>query len=652
MRKKISLILTIFIINSFYSYSFTSNIQDTIIIGGEKDYPPFEFIDEQGEYRGFNVDLMNALSIEMGTDIKLEPMDWVDSQVALQNGKIDAISGMNYNEAREELYEFSNEYLINSLALFVLEEDDTIYDIEYLKGRRVAVQRSDFAAYVLADIGEIELVFFSGLSEAFTTLLNNNVDAVFGNKLTGRYIIRDEGLTDKVKTVGNEYNFSSYGMAFHKDDSSLTEKFNTALESLKQTGTYNKIYAKWFGDDIEKDYSRLIQIIYAVIIVLALITIIIVKINRTLKKQVERRTIELTEVNKDLVESKELIVESNNHKEQILNGIANGLITFNEHTVITTLNRSCEKLLSINAVDYIGKPIDEVNLDPYFDVRLIKDCIEKGKTFDFHEKKFYRENKEITISYILRPLFDLKDKKIGAVMTFNNITELNNLRKQLAETEKMKSMGTMISGISHEIRNPLTTIKTYINLLPLKYDNLSFRNKITEQVPIEISRLNRLLEDLINLTRPKKFKKEVFDLIQVINHAIDIYSIEMDKQNIGYNYLEENPVKVYGDKQQIIQILINLILNAIEAIGENGTINFATFISENKCKLTIKDDGIGITEEHLQKIFDPFFTTKEKGTGLGMAMCYKYAEENSIQMKVDSHYGKGTMVELVFNLHI
>ncbi|WIV13017.1 transporter substrate-binding domain-containing protein [Proteiniborus sp. MB09-C3] len=652
MKIKAAIFLLIIFL-SFSLVSYCTDAEKLLIIGGEANYPPFEFVDDDGEYRGFNVDLMKALSLEMGVEIKLVPMDWVDAHISLQNGSIDAIQGMNYNEARRTLYDFSDEYLINSLACFVREDESQIFGIDNLKGHRVAVQRSDFAAYALADIGEIEVVFFSDLNEAFKTLLNREVDAVLGNKLTGQYILRNNKDIKSIKIVGNEINFTFYGMAFKKGNDELVGEFNRALKSLKKQGTYNKIYEKWFGEDLNPiwKYTRyIVGTISVIAFIVFLIVVLFIKINNALKKEVEQRTLELTVANSQLKRNQQIIKESNKYKEQILNGIGNGLITFDNRGVITTINKSCENLLNIEEKDFIGKHIDKTDLNKYFDIDKIKDCLKSERHFNYQEKRLLLNNKEITISYILRPLFNLNNENIGAVMTFNDITELNVLRKRLAENDKMNSLGIVVSGISHEIRNPLTTIKTYIDLLPLKYDNREFREKITTQVPIEISRLNDLLSDLINFSKPKKLKKEKFDLVQLVNHVIDIFAVEMRKKQISFNYLDEAEKFLYADKQQIMQIIINILLNSIDAIEENGSISIGIDDSQGDIIVSILDDGPGIREEDLNNLFDPFFTTKHYGTGLGLAISYQYAKDNNASISITSKHGEWTKVKLIFSL--
>lgn len=643
----VSLVILLFV----NSISYCINSDEIVIIGGEKNYPPFEYLDKDGEYRGFNVDLMKALALEIGIDIKLVPMDWVDAHISLQNGSIDAIQGMNYNDARLAMYDFSNEYLKNSLVCFVRKDESQILGIDSLKGRRVAVQRSDFAAYALADRGEIEVVFFSDLDIAFETLLKNEVDAVVGNKLTGLYILQKNRAVDRIKIAGNDINFTSYGMAFKKGNKELMNEFNQGLESLKKKGTYYNIYEKWFGKEIKPAWKDLLNVLYALsffIVIAILLNLLFIRLNSILKKEVEMRTTDLTVVNAELKQNQQIIKESDRYKEQILNGIGNGLITFDKNGVITTLNKSCENLLNIHSENIVGKKYDEVGFENYINIDHLKECLEFEVQFNFQEKKYYQNYREIILSYMLRPLFDLNNENIGAVITFNDITEISILRKQLAENDKMNSLGTLISGISHEIRNPLTSIKAYIDLLPIKYDNLEFRKKVTTEIPAEIERLNGLLTDLIGYSKPKKLKKENFDLVQLVNQTIDIFASEVESKGININYLDKSEKFLYADKQQIKQIIINIIRNSIDAVKDNGIITVDTEEKEEKIILSILDNGEGIVNEDLNSLFDPFFTTKDSGTGLGLSICYQYAKDNDANINIESKYGDWTKVELIF----
>lgn len=647
----ITMLLILIIIFSMAASVAINDDKDVLIIAGDKNYPPYEFIDDDGEYRGFNVDLMRALAIELGVEIKLVPMDWMGAHAALINGKIDAIQGMSFNENRAEIYDFSNEYLVNSQVCFVKKDNSIIFGLEDLKGRRVAVQRSDFAAYTLAEIGEIEVVFFSDLDEAFSKLINNDVDAVVGNRLTGLYNIQKKRIEDKIKIVGYELNQTPYGIAFKKGNQQLVKEANIGLENLKKNGTYQKIYEKWFGKEIKPEWKSLKYTLYFlsfIILLTMLIILFITRLNLVLKREVEKRTHELEMINKELEAKQLMINESNRFKEQVLDSLGNGLITFDKDGTITTINKNSESLIGIKKIGALGRKYNEIGLDEYFDMEKLKDCITFGTVYSLEEKTFYHNHRNITFSYTLSPLKGDEDVHIGAVLTYRDITEVIMLRNKLAEKDKMQSLGRLVAGIAHEIRNPLTSIKTYIELMPIKYDNKDFREKMTQQVPAEITRLNSLLSDLIDYSKPKKMKKEAFYLKDIIVQTVELFTAELDKKGIILKYNIEDNVNIYADKQQIRQIIINLLINSIESIEESGEISFSIKQDEDKIIMEIVDNGKGISEEDMDNLFEPFFTTKADGTGLGLSICYQYVKENNGQINIRSKENIGTTIELVF----
>ncbi|MBZ2174838.1 hypothetical protein K8M07_06200 [Schnuerera sp. xch1] len=219
--------------------------------------------------------------------------------------------------------------------------------------------------------------------------------------------------------------------------------------------------------------------------------------------------------------------------------------------------------------------------------------------------------------------------------------------KKLNQKDKMESLGRLVSGIAHEIRNPLTAIKTYIDLLPMKYDNEKFRAKITNQVPKEIDRLNNLLLELLDYSKPKEMKKEIIKFKELIDGIRELFITKLNKENIILN-CDIDDVSIYGDKQQVKQILINLLINSIEAIEGKGNINLIVKEEGNSIIVTIEDDGEGIEEKNLKTIFDPFYTTKPTGTGLGLFISYKYIKENEGEIKIKSKKGQGTRIDITF----
>lgn len=622
--------------------------KDIITIGGDRNYPPYEFVDENGDYRGFNVDIMRALAIEMGIDIRFKPMDWQQALGALDGGKIDAIQGMSYNEVRDDKYEFSDKYLENSLIYFVRKEAPFIFDINDLEGKKVAIQRNDLAEHVVSEVDNVDILLFSDLEGALQKLINNEVDIVLGSKLVGSHIIRKKDLIDDIKMVGYEFNQTPYCVAFKNGNDKLRNKFNNALKELKEDGVYEKIYEKWFGEKevIEiQDFKYVIYILSAVFIAILVIFLIIYRINKILKKEVEKRTKELSIKNVELERKQKIIEDNYRFKKQVLDNLGIGLITFDKDGCLTTINKRCEELIGIGK-KLIGEKYLKANLHKYFDIEKIESCINDGKKYRLSEKTFMDNHEEITYSYTLWPLYGDNDH-MGAVLTFRDITDVVLYEKKLNQKDKMQSIGRLVSGIAHEIRNPLTAIKTYIDLLPIKYDNEKFRKKITNQVPKEIDRLNSLLTELLDYSKPKRMKMENIGLKYLIEGIKELFVGELSRKDIKFTYSIDD-ISIYGYKQQIKQILINLLINSAEAIGSGGEIKLEARQRDSLVIITIKDNGKGIEEKDIKSIFDPFYTTKSNGTGLGLFISYKYIKENNGEIKIHSKKGQGTKIDLVF----
>lgn len=641
-------LLIIFLFNIDYSYGET----EILVISGETNFPPYEFVSEDGDYRGFNVDLMRALALELKREIKLIPMSWTDTYSSLNSGEIDAIQGMNFNNQRKEIYDFTDPYLINSTILFVESQNKKISNYDDLRGKRVAVQKSGTAAYILAEMGEIEVVFFSDLQDAFLKLKEGQVDAVFGDQLAGAYILKELNIKKDIKTLGDGLNRVNYGVAVKKGNEDLLADINLGLERIKRNGTYDKIFEKWFGENETKGWDDIKYYVYIVLgFILLSLTIVslYIKWNKILKKEVNKRTEQLIILNDRLSKSKQLIKESDTFKQQIIDSLSVGLMTFDKNKEITDINKKAEEIFNLEKNNIIGRRFEDLGLYDFFDPKDICQCIDKGKAIEKEEVKYIKKGINRYFNYILSPIIIEGNIKKGGVATFKDITQERNIKKELIEKDKMHSLGRLITGIAHEIRNPLTSIKAYLEALPTKYDNPRFREKITDQVPKEINRLNELLKELLEYSKPRTIEKREFLLNTIILEVTNLLTTLLEEKDINLEINIEENVSIFGDKQRIKQVLINLLLNSIEAIKDKGELKISAYSEEMFTKIQIKDNGIGIEKEELDNIFEPFYTTKATGTGLGLLICYQHIKDNDGKINIISEKDVGTIVNITLN---
>jgi signal transduction histidine kinase len=242
---------------------------------------------------------------------------------------------------------------------------------------------------------------------------------------------------------------------------------------------------------------------------------------------------------------------------------------------------------------------------------------------------------------------DGEGEKIGVLAIFQDITEIKSLEERLRQADRLAALGTLSAGLAHEIRNPLSAIKTFVQLLPQKGANPPFMEKFNITVPREIDRINCLVEDLLTLTRRRVRPFVTLDINPVIIQVMDLHREEMKKkQIIVEDHLDSTLPTILGDPETLYRAFSNVAINSIQAMPNGGKLTISSEHDRlsSAVKITFKDTGIGMDKETLKNLFNPFFTTKDKGAGLGMALTHKIVEDHQGAIEVMSEEGKGTTI--------
>ncbi len=229
--------------------------------------------------------------------------------------------------------------------------------------------------------------------------------------------------------------------------------------------------------------------------------------------------------------------------------------------------------------------------------------------------------------------------------------ELKQSQTTLRRADRLSSLGLLTAGLAHEIRNPLVAIRTFTQLLPERYDDPEFRNGFQGLALKEVDRICGLINDLLSFARPSKPNVAPENISDVVENIARILESQAKEKNVEITREFDLRVpKVWIDKEQMKQVFMNLILNAIQAMKGGGSIVISTRISARnndelikECvQVEIRDTGVGIPEENLEHIFDPFFTSKDEGSGLGLAVSHQIVQEHGGFLTVESTVGKGT----------
>jgi len=227
---------------------------------------------------------------------------------------------------------------------------------------------------------------------------------------------------------------------------------------------------------------------------------------------------------------------------------------------------------------------------------------------------------------------------------------------QKETAEKLASLGTIAAGLAHEIKNPLVSIKTLAQLLPERFDDPEFRNHFANIAINEVDRIGSIVSDLLDFAKSSEPKIESFDMARVIGDTLLMLFPQLTPKGIivKKRFAEGLPL-IRGDHSQLKQVLLNLLINSMEAMPHGGKITVDVFKDEdvihgNRLIVRVMDTGTGVREEDKIHLFEPFFTTKGGGTGLGLSICRKITEKHNGEITIESVHNQGTTVTLTLPL--
>lgn len=342
--------------------------------------------------------------------------------------------------------------------------------------------------------------------------------------------------------------------------------------------------------------------------------------------------------------STEKLIEMTKFNEDILKNIDIGIMTTDNSGRILTLNSSGKEILKrhpdVSIIDELEKQTTETIREKTSINKVVSLDSQTGKTVYIDAGTSLLKKEDGTF--------------YGAICSFNDITERKVLEKNLVRMDRLASVGQFAAGLAHEIRNPLTGIKTGIQVLKNRELNRKedFNAELMDGLTYEIDRINNLVTDLLDFSKPKQTLKEKENIRDVIKKSLDLAKEGYLKKDISISIEDDGTEKyVYVDKGQAEQIFLNIITNAIEAMDRKGNLVIAAdLVTEDGTRwirIIVTDDGTGIEKELMEKIFDPFFTTKMKGTGLGLVVVAKLIEENNGKISIESEINKGTKISVL-----
>jgi PAS domain S-box-containing protein len=322
---------------------------------------------------------------------------------------------------------------------------------------------------------------------------------------------------------------------------------------------------------------------------------------------------------------------------------------------VALFNRKATQTSGVAAVNALGMDFVDSFIAPS-DRSRVRDAIIQARG---GERSNEVEADFVTVSSPRRIRWHLSSERKGLVVGFVyavgvDVTERRTLEKRAANAEALSTMGTLAMNLAHEVRNPLNAAVLQLHLLERDVGKLRLEEttskallKRTEIVGAEIGRLNRLLTEFLDLARPRGIAREPVHLGSLVEEVLALESDTLTSSGVSLERdLDADGCVAIGDREKLKQVVINLVVNAIEAMKEGGTLSARAACEGGKVVLTLEDTGVGIEAAHMHEVFEPFFTTKEAGTGLGLSIVRKIIDQHDGDVHIESHRGKGTRVTL------
>lgn len=390
---------------------------------------------------------------------------------------------------------------------------------------------------------------------------------------------------------------------------------------------------------------------------------------------------EFNKMTSRLKKSVQEIMALKSFNEDILKSVPSGIITINKNLEITSFNASAERILQMrgNHLNRLKPPetYSHSSLSSGADeiLKRLRACVKNNIIMNNRhiEQMFCKEGQDVpgVIELNTSALKNVGEETVGAIAVIRDITQKKRMEAEMIRVDRLASLGELSAGMAHEIRNPLAGMKTATQILARRVSD-DPEKVLIQGILHEIDRLNKIVTDLLNFSRPKNPLPANVDLSDVIIKSLALIWKNMKQSNvILVKTVDQDLPRVSVDREQIEQVFLNLLLNALKAIPGGGTLTIIIKLREKEEKqevverkiplktlapvmpgkqieVVFQDTGHGIKKEILSRIFNPFFTTNPGGTGLGLSIVQKLLEKNRAKINIESRENEGTRVTLLF----
>ncbi|MEO5925959.1 MAG: ATP-binding protein [Bryobacteraceae bacterium] len=344
--------------------------------------------------------------------------------------------------------------------------------------------------------------------------------------------------------------------------------------------------------------------------------------------------------------------------ENIVESIHVGILAADLDDRVESWNSQIEKLTGVSRENALGRSLSSLLPADLCEALEPSRC-ESGLHNIY---KYFFKSREATLNIATAPLFAKDGSRIGRLIIFDDVTDRAELERRLVQADKLSSIGLLAAGVAHEVNTPLAVISTYAQMLAKQISGDEQKAPLLEKIARQTFRASEIVNSLLNFSRVSATEFVALDLNKVISETITLVGHQLSSSQVKVQLsLHESAIPMKGSPGKLQQVLLNLVMNARDAMPGGGTLTVITNRQDGHVRVSVADTGNGIPDHVLPRIFDPFFTTKNdpsftaeggrKGTGLGLSVSYGIVREHGGEIEVESTPGRGTRFLLTFPLY-
>lgn len=352
-----------------------------------------------------------------------------------------------------------------------------------------------------------------------------------------------------------------------------------------------------------------------------------------------------------------------NYNATVIDSVGDGVIVVGLDGLITLCNPAAEEITGISRRQALGAPFEKLFSQETTLLEMVAKTTRTGITISDHENVVVRSPGRITpVAVTCYPLMLADGENIGAILTLKDITYIRELEAAVRQADRLSTLGTLAAGLAHEVKNPLGGIKGAAQLLERELPGDSELLEYTRVMIRETERIDHIIRELLELASPRGLRLMPVNLHKVLGDILLLQRQAVAERDITFcTHFDPSIPDIMADEEMLTRLFLNLIRNAIDALGESGQLTLSSRVlsdyhmaqNERRSRmvaLEVSDDGPGIPPADLENIWTPFFSTKSTGTGLGLTICHKIVAEHRGMIKVESDPGHGTKFTILLPL--